>query len=373
LFLKAPDHLLFGRDARTNRTLAIIRVSAWALACLIWYSPLHATDGALEISQVCALQSGCFPGDAAGFPVTLPASGKYVLTSDLEHDPGVHGNVTIIDVDFDDITIDLNGFGIRSTSTCEPGACDTGNVQGIGGLSRSRVAVRNGRITGVNNSCILLGEQARVEKLTVSHCSLHGISVGTNSIVENVSVSSTGRNGLTSGIGTIYQGCTFSANGLRGDTIGNFDLISSVTVEPRAVGRNVCEDDLCGDGRPRYYITEEEFRADLALTACDSGFHMASMWELFEPSALHYDVRRGFGAADSGSGAPQLHAWIRTGSPVSDGGVPGDLSCEGWERGDSNASGTLVAFGVDDWISGIIWDSAEALCSNTIPVWCVED
>ena len=30
-----------------------------------------ASDGVLEINQTCATQTGCFPGDSAGFPVTL--------------------------------------------------------------------------------------------------------------------------------------------------------------------------------------------------------------------------------------------------------------------------------------------------------------
>ena len=45
--------------------------------------PARASDGVLEINQTCATQTGCFPGDAPGLPVTLPVAGSYRLTSNL--------------------------------------------------------------------------------------------------------------------------------------------------------------------------------------------------------------------------------------------------------------------------------------------------
>ncbi len=40
-----------------------------------------ATDGVLEINQTCAVQTGCFAGDTAGFPVEIDVAGSYRLTS----------------------------------------------------------------------------------------------------------------------------------------------------------------------------------------------------------------------------------------------------------------------------------------------------
>jgi hypothetical protein len=45
--------------------------------------PLLAGDGKLEINQSC-IAVGCFPGDTAGFPVTITSSGSYLLTGNLE-------------------------------------------------------------------------------------------------------------------------------------------------------------------------------------------------------------------------------------------------------------------------------------------------
>jgi hypothetical protein len=102
-------------------------------------TPALATDGVLEINQTCAVQTGCFPGDTAGFPVTISALGSYRLTSSL-----VVGNGSVIDVDTSRVSIDLNGFSIR----CEPAAnCFLVVGSGINGANADDVTVRNGMIS----------------------------------------------------------------------------------------------------------------------------------------------------------------------------------------------------------------------------------
>jgi hypothetical protein len=44
------------------------------LLLLLFATPALAVDGVLEINQTCAVQTGCFAGDTAGFPVTIGAS-----------------------------------------------------------------------------------------------------------------------------------------------------------------------------------------------------------------------------------------------------------------------------------------------------------
>jgi len=59
-----------------------------------------------------------------------------------------------------------------------------------------------------------------------------------------------------------------------------------------------------------------------ALTACVLGFHMASLWEIFNVSVLEYDTSLGATMDDSGSGPPaDVLGWIRTGFN-SNGGDP---------------------------------------------------
>ena len=58
-------------------------------------APALAVDGVLEINQTCAVQTGCFVGDTAGYPVTIysKTGGSYRLTGDLLGVAGSHGIV----------------------------------------------------------------------------------------------------------------------------------------------------------------------------------------------------------------------------------------------------------------------------------------
>ena len=91
------------------RVLALLVTTVLLAPSLGW-----ASDGRLEISQTCAA-TGCFPGDSAGFPVTISVSGSYVLTSDL-----VVANVASngIQMQTQGVTLDLNGFTVRGPVTC---------------------------------------------------------------------------------------------------------------------------------------------------------------------------------------------------------------------------------------------------------------
>ena len=62
-----------------------------------------ATEGALEINQAC-VAGGCFPGDTAGFPVTIATRGNYELTSNLTLD---NTDQRAIKVNSDNVVIDL--------------------------------------------------------------------------------------------------------------------------------------------------------------------------------------------------------------------------------------------------------------------------
>ena len=45
------------------------------IAPLLAAGPVRAGDGVLEISQTCAIETGCFTGDTPGFPVTIASAG----------------------------------------------------------------------------------------------------------------------------------------------------------------------------------------------------------------------------------------------------------------------------------------------------------
>ena len=85
---------------------------------LLLAGPALAVDGVGEINQTCATATGCFSGDAAGFPVTISTSGSYRLTSRLVLP---NENTDGILVSTSSVSIDLNGFEITGPVTCAGG------------------------------------------------------------------------------------------------------------------------------------------------------------------------------------------------------------------------------------------------------------
>jgi hypothetical protein len=131
-----------------------------------------------------------------------------------------------------------------------------------------------------------------------------------------------------------------------------------------------------------FYLTQGTFDGSQALTACAAGYHMASLWEIHEPSNLRYDTTLGLTEDDSGSGPPQGHyGWARTGrSASSSGQFPGVGNCNAWSSNASTDFGSAVVLSAD-W-NGIAnpsspispWQAQPFDCgTNAARVWCVQD
>lgn len=200
---------------RLRRYLLIV------LAAIIPGSSALAGDGILEINQTCATQTGCFPGDAAGFPVTLAVPGSYRLTSNLNFN-SVLGQPTedFIEITGPRISLDLNGFGIRCGNSLLGTPCTGGGASGVH-IAAEAVRVENGFISGMSFSGIETGAGANevvVERVTVSESRIHGIDLGgRNSIVRNCQVTSNGGIGIQNGNlesqrGSITEGNFVHAN-----------------------------------------------------------------------------------------------------------------------------------------------------------------
>ena len=87
---------------------------------------------------------------------------------------------------------------------------------------------------------------------------------------------------------------------------------------------------LANKGPRKFYLTRTEHDGAHALTACAGGYHMASLWEIFDTSNLRYDTELGFTRDDSGFGPPIAQGWIRTGYIASGFGPPGLINCKAW-------------------------------------------
>lgn len=221
--------------AGTQRIRALgIRSAMILLGALgaAWAGSAAASDGVLEINQICAVQTGCFAGDTAGFPVTISASGSYRLTSNLVVP---NENTDGIQVSTDDVGIDLNNFSILGPVVCSgtPLACvpNAGTGSGVERTSSSLsgISVRNGSIRGMGNFGVSLGLQSEVTNLRIRSNRVAGINVSNGSIVSGNTAHLNGDYGIVVGAGSIVSGNTAYRNRLAGIYIDSGSTISGNT------------------------------------------------------------------------------------------------------------------------------------------------
>ena len=78
----------------------------------------------------------------------------------------------------------------------------------------------------------------------------------------------------------------------------------------------------------RFYLTKATFDGGTALEACNNGYHMASLWEIYDFSNLRYERTLGLTNTDSGFGPPTAFTgWVRTGYSGNPSGSAGLSNC----------------------------------------------
>ncbi len=340
--------------------------------------PARASDGSIEINAAKAGAGGVTSFDGPGFPVTLSAPGSYRLTGDLlVGDPGT-GAISITSAD---VTVDLGGFTV---SGCPSLPCPAGAGSGIIS-SRDGSVVRNGRINGMGAEGIVLQSRARVEDVDVAGNGGTGITVLQGSVRR---VSATGNAGVGVSLGGgLLEDSELRGNAGLGASLGNgasyarnvFSANATSVSGGHATGGNVCSDNLCSvSGARRFYLGGTPgVNGANAQSGCVTGFHMASMWEVHEPSALFYDRSRGETLPDAGQGPPSLVGWIRTGNFTDAQPSFGRGNCSAWTSS-SNADYGGIAFLAPDWNGAQTstippWTGYPVPCDSEFLVWCVED
>lgn len=354
--------------------------------------PVLAADGRLEINQACAVQTGCFAGDAPGFPVTITTPGSYVLTGSLSVPDA---NTTAIDLTdtADGTSIDLNGFRIQGVTTCfvlEETCTPFGTGVGIRAApGTEQVRVLNGTVAGMGSHGVLLQNRDLVQGVVATGNAGVGIEVGPRSSVLDSQAIGNGGAGIrvdentTSGFlgnagESLLRGNLATLNGIR-------DAIALDIEGSRSGGGNVCGDNHCSlrDAR-RFYLTKDLHNGAEAKSACTYGYHMASLWEIFDPTLLQYTSvpqRDVFAATqnDRGSGPPVSisAAWVRTGTRShSIGSLAGSVNCDAYTSSSSGDDGTAVRLS-DNWDAPENafgpWYTFTISCADPLPVWCVED
>lgn len=368
------------RRARSQTPARSVLVLGVVGALLLGPGPLRASDGTLEINQTCAA-IGCFAWDAPGFPVTLgtqtpgfDGQGTYRLTGNLRVPDG---NTDAIEIVETHVTLDLNGFALLGY------ALGSGVGNGVAGSAMASYArIHNGTIRGFRNRGIALeaAVAVRIEGVTVAANVQGGIDPGPQSLVRDNVVEGNGQFGIT------VRDHTLLRDNVVTDSFNGPDLLYA---GGRDTGLNLCEDGSCSLRAPlrRFYLTQATVKGAAALDACEPGFHMASFWEIREPSGLQYDAVLGYVSGDSGEGPPDnvslsghTLGWIRTGNSSNNPGhtLAGDANCLGWTSQSATEFGTRISLR-SDWqpsmYSSVVhpWFALGVECDHLLPVWCVED
>ncbi len=126
----------------------------------------------------------------------------------------------------------------------------------------------------------------------------------------------------------------------------------------------------------RYYLTKDTFTPTKISSACTSGYHFASLFEISNPSILIYDTSLGATKDDSGEGPPTgLYGWIHTGANSDgSGSTVGSANCLNWTYDGTGHYGTYITLGTNWTTTQAIpmWVPGLTQCV-AVRVWCVQD
>lgn len=239
-----------------------MRLFVLPLLTLALALPVFAVDGVFEINQACAVNTGCFPGDVAGFPVTIagfpPASASYRLTSNLIVSGANTDGILLLG---EHITIDFNGFTLRNSAIAGTGNGVTATQ------STPRATIKNGVITswggrGINLNFpgvrvenmlifanlgiglgsadaagIQVGDDAQILRNRVINNGgvvASGIVTGANSLISENAVTESGGSAIRCGsvnqFGFVDGGCTVSQNIVSGSGASGIVVAEGSTI-----------------------------------------------------------------------------------------------------------------------------------------------
>lgn len=132
-------------------------------------------------------------------------------------------------------------------------------------------------------------------------------------------------------------------------------------------------------GQRSFYVTLSNVNGDQALNSCAEGYHMASLYELHDPTALTYALGEPTAKtlADQGTGpVAGWWGWVRTGGVASTTNAAGQANCDLWTSAVAGEYGTLVRLS-QDWTAPATaispWQAQTWSCSGLAPVWCISD
>lgn len=230
------------------RKRALVLVAVTVVFTFALATEVVAGDGVLEINHACATTTGCFPGDSAGYPVTIDgvSARSFLLTSDLRLPIGTSG----IQISTSNAMIDLNGFSISRSCWYDN---TSGSVQfcvlgssgaGIEAMASDHVGieVRDGAISFMGGAGIALNDDSIVRNVRVSRTGGGGISMHKNSLVEGCTVSNSGAVGI--GASGVIRHNAVSDAGAHGISAGTHSTISENKVSGSGLNGIIASDSV---------------------------------------------------------------------------------------------------------------------------------
>jgi len=139
-----------------------------------------------------------------------------------------------------------------------------------------------------------------------------------------------------------------------------------------ALAADAAAPQAASDGMRQYYLSSVLNRV------CAAGYHMASFWEIADPSNLKYNTALGpVINYDLGGGPPTgLYGGVRTGYVSNSSTTPGHANCLLWSTYSVAIYGTVAKL-PDSWTAGAedlgVWDLSYRHCDEIHIVWCIED
>ena len=135
---------------------------------------------------------------------------------------------------------------------------------------------------------------------------------------------------------------------------------------------------LAAAGRSRFFVTLNNTTGANADTLCPAGYHMASLYELADPTNLAYvNIPGAKTRADQGDGpVAGWWGWVHTGYDSSVANQAGQANCANWTSSTGGQYGTIVQL-TDIWTAAGVaispWRAQTWSCGGIAPVWCVAD
>ncbi len=206
---------------------------------------VQATNGVFAINDVCAAL-GCFPGDTAGYPVTITNSGSYQLTSNLV---SASTTTNVIELNTNNLSVDLNGFAILGPRTCTGNnatlSCSNPGMtaQGIGtdGTGRLNITIKNGVVKGFETGVAFngAGRNIAISNIT-AEANDYGISLNGTGIISNCIANRNVVTALTGGFSLVLINDTVAFGNKGGPVFIGGGVCSNVFFTNNGSTSNLC-------------------------------------------------------------------------------------------------------------------------------------